>query len=53
MLQIRVDRTAESDVRRCMVSPPRRVSLAERALPALPDLRAFSFAGDCLFLLTT
>lgn len=45
--QIRVDRTAETDVRRCVVSAPRRVSLAERALPALPDLQAFSFAGDC------
>ncbi|KAJ8714310.1 hypothetical protein PYW07_002535 [Mythimna separata] len=44
-VQIRVDRTAESDVRRCVVSAPRRLTLAERALPALPDLQAFSFAG--------
>ncbi|XP_047029345.1 counting factor associated protein D-like [Helicoverpa zea] len=46
--QIRVDRTEETDVRRCVVSTPRRVSLAERALPALPDLSAFSFAGYVL-----
>ncbi|KAJ8718240.1 hypothetical protein PYW08_002477 [Mythimna loreyi] len=44
-VQIRVDRTGETDVRRCVVSAPRRVTLAERALPALPDLQAFSFAG--------
>ncbi|KAH9640213.1 hypothetical protein HF086_008449 [Spodoptera exigua] len=44
-VMIHVDRSGESDVRRCTVMPPRRVSLAERALPALPDLQAFSFAG--------
>ncbi|XP_022824876.1 counting factor associated protein D-like [Spodoptera litura] len=44
-VMIHVDRSGETDVRRCTVVPPRRVSLAERALPALPDLQAFSFAG--------
>lgn len=44
-MQISVDRTGETDIRRCMVMSPRRMTLAERALPALPDLQAFTFAG--------
>ncbi|CAH0587828.1 unnamed protein product [Chrysodeixis includens] len=47
-VQIRVDRTGETDVRRCTVTSPRRMTLAERALPALPDLQAFTFAGYVL-----
>lgn len=47
-LELRHDRSGPADVRRCARAPPRAPSAADRALPALPDLRAFSFAGECV-----
>ncbi|CAB3252284.1 unnamed protein product [Arctia plantaginis] len=44
-VHVRLDRTGESDVRRCTLLEPRRVTLAERAIPVLPDLSGFKFAG--------
>ncbi|XP_026727566.1 vegetative cell wall protein gp1-like [Trichoplusia ni] len=44
-VQVRIDRTGETDVNRCRVMKPRLLTGAERALPALPDLQGFSYAG--------
>lgn len=44
--QMRVDRTGDTDVRRCSVANPSRASSEDRALPSLPDIEQFSFAGD-------
>ncbi|CAH0587839.1 unnamed protein product [Chrysodeixis includens] len=44
-VQVRMDRTGESDVQRCWVMKPRHLSQAERLMPALPNLQSFSYAG--------
>lgn len=45
-MQMRVDRSGDSEVRRCATSTPRAPAPEDRALPALPDLQAFSFTGN-------
>lgn len=44
-VEMKVDRTGETDVVRCAVTKPRRAQALDRALPAIPDLSLFSFAG--------
>lgn len=47
-MKVRLDRTGDSDIRRCTLLEPRRITLAERAIPVLPDLAGFKFAGKIL-----
>lgn len=45
ILQLVLDRTGESNVRRC-TDHQSRASKADLELPALPNLEVFSFAGE-------
>lgn len=42
---MRVDRSGDGEVRRCAKATSRTSQPADLALPALPDIELFSFAG--------